>query len=823
MNELINTIPSSYRPHLAPILRGMQDIHGKFCNAQKNLAALRLHQTNDSWPSFIAGMHDPLGSIQMSKETRSPMSQSLTDAQNWFKNVKEEALIKVIALKEAKVEHLEKLYSPPSIRDRCSNELDKDWANLKKALGKFTEHDGSGQGIVIPGFFKSEFASAKELVSSWVAKSWDFTRIKSSKLSKELEKKKELAQQAAAAMDTSPDGETLMGTEAKAVPAALWQQNKPAGNKPGKDKVRVAKNSVPIATNSSLGKRKEPFFEEVPRGQHPEQTLRHKSQGLPQRRKKETNCEQRGIGSFCKLGKEEKEDFIRSCRCSVSTPSSIPREILDLTPGTALSIIQSRVPLTTVSNADIRNKLGPGVMPIPEKIDNFLLLAHRFLLPPVFNVSLPLESFSSLSTRIKWKVFFAQKQNSSRFLDKNPQYFIPKPETLAVPTTTPRWVEDMLDRGRMELINQLRAIPDSAKGSKVYPNYQSELKILRIWRNQNNLLELQSDKNLGTTIVSSKWYNEKLDALVSNNRDFIEIVDYHGKFIPVFHEIRRNENKHLPSEVKDFILASCNVQDIKSPRFHGLPNIHKNPWALRPIVPCHSYPLANGSKVLSHFLKLRVKECFRILESSQDLVRLLETIRIPSGKKYWLCTGDVVAMYPNIPRQRAHHILGEIARAACNEPEYVHLITKLAQWSDNYLVFEHKNRYFHQKEGLAVGIPAAPDVTNLYISYFENTFTHEFPLSKRYIDDVFCLVEADSKKAALEQVSKVHADGLTLTWSVEEKAVNFLNLTITCEAGYLSFKPYRKPLNSYERLPFTCAHPLHVKRAAFLGEVSRIL
>ena len=289
-------------------------------------------------------------------------------------------------------------------------------------------------------------------------------------------------------------------------------------------------------------------------------------------------------------------------------------------------------------------------MPIPEKIDNFLSLGHRFLLPPVFNVSLPLEACSSLSTRIKWKVFFAQKQNPSSFLDRNPQYRIPKPETLAVPATTPRWVEDMLDRGRTELVKQLRAIPDSAEGSMVYPNYQSELKILRNWRNQNNLLVFQSDKNLGSTIVSSKWCNEKLDALVLNNRDFTEITDYHGKFIPNFDDIRRCENKHLPSEVKDFILASCNVQEIKLPRFHGLPKIHKNPWALRPIVPYHSYPLANASKVLSHFLKLRVKECPWILESSQDLARLLETIRIPSDKKYWLCTGDVVAIYPNIPR-----------------------------------------------------------------------------------------------------------------------------------------------------------------------------
>ena len=230
------------------------------------------------------------------------------------------------------------------------------------------------------------------------------TWIKYSKLSKELEKKKKLAQQAADAMDTAPDRETLTETVAKAVAAALQQQNKPTGNKREKDKVRAAKRSAPIATNSSLGKRKEPWIEEVPRSKNPEQTLRHKSQGLPKCHKMETDCKQRGIGSLCNEGEDRKEEFVRSCHLSVSNPLSIPKEIVDVAPETAISIIQSRVPLTTVSKADIRIKLGPGVMPIPEKINNFLLLGQMFLLPPVFNVSLPLESFSSLSTRIKWKV-----------------------------------------------------------------------------------------------------------------------------------------------------------------------------------------------------------------------------------------------------------------------------------------------------------------------------------------------------------------------------------------------------------------------------------
>ena len=149
-------------------------------------------------------------------------------------------------------------------------------------------------------------------------------------------------------------------------------------------------------------------------------------------------------------------------------------------------------------------------------------------------------------------------------------------------------------------------------------------------------------------MVCAEWYNEKLDALVLNDSDFAKIIDYHGKFNPVFDEIRRCENKHLPQEINDVIHASCNIEDVKLPRFHGLPKIHKESRALRPIVPCHSYPLADASKVFSHLLKLRVRESRWILESSQELARLLEGIRIPSGNKYWLCTGDVVAMYPNI-------------------------------------------------------------------------------------------------------------------------------------------------------------------------------
>ena len=319
----------------------MQDIHRKFCNAQKNLATLRAHQKNGTWPSFLAGMNDPFASVQTAKEARSPLSQFLSDSQKWFRLQKEEALCKVIALKEAEVQSLENLYSPSVFRDRCSKELDNDWASLKNALGKFTEDDGSGQGITVPGFFKAEFSSAKELIPSWVAKCWYFTRIKSTKLSKELEWKTELAQQAADAMEIDSEKQTLQERVQKAVEAALRQQNKPAGKtKSRSNKVIPPQQYDPTTSNSSLGKRKEPYRDEA--CLYPEQTLRHqKSQGLQKRRKTETSIERTRIGSFPeeREGGQGKEDFIRSLSWSVNNPSSIPREILDLTPETALTII----------------------------------------------------------------------------------------------------------------------------------------------------------------------------------------------------------------------------------------------------------------------------------------------------------------------------------------------------------------------------------------------------------------------------------------------------------------------------------------------------
>ena len=97
------------------------------------------------------------------------------------------------------------------------------------------------------------------------------------------------------------------------------------------------------------------------------------------------------------------------------------------------------------------------------------------------------------------------------------------------------------------------------------------------------------------------------------------------------------------------------LEDFRWPQIHGIPKVHKQPLKIRPIVPCHSHTANHASKVLSRMLKSLLSKHETILESSHVLARELRDFKVPKDKKLWLCSGDVKAMYPNIPRKRAHN------------------------------------------------------------------------------------------------------------------------------------------------------------------------
>jgi hypothetical protein len=147
-------------------------------------------------------------------------------------------------------------------------------------------------------------------------------------------------------------------------------------------------------------------------------------------------------------------------------------------------------------------------------------------------------------------------------------------------------------------------------------------------------------------------------------------------------------------------------------------------------------------------LKPLLSEHKTIVESSHVLARTLYDFKVPKYKKIWLFSGNLKAMSPNIPRTRAHNHLLKLWHDFYESAEEVP-IRDLLNASNNFLFAEFQGRYFQQTDGLAMGIPAAPDVAQLYCAFEESNepaFKNEnILLFRYYIDDILVVLIADIK------------------------------------------------------------------------------
>src|SRR5205085_11947418 len=159
-------------------------------------------------------------------------------------------------------------------------------------------------------------------------------------------------------------------------------------------------------------------------------------------------------------------------------------------------------------------------------------------------------------------------------------------------------------------------------------------------------LVLPTDKNLGSAVVSREWYLEKcgdilrdrtsysrvmlteVDRLPNDKRSLIIWLARHGTWPGITEQQRKWLVHRLPNDEVDPYEGV--------PRFYGIPKIHKSPWKMRPIVPCHSAMQNPAAKVLSFLLKPIVQTQPYILEGSKQLAMRLDQLRLPPGKKVWI-------------------------------------------------------------------------------------------------------------------------------------------------------------------------------------------
>jgi hypothetical protein len=324
------------------------------------------------------------------------------------------------------------------------------------------------------------------------------------------------------------------------------------------------------------------------------------------------------------------------------------------------------------------------------------------------------------------------------------------------------------------------------------------------------------------------------------------------------HMVARRRVATSTGDLANFLVHKCTEDDagnieVSLPMFYGLIKIHKGPfhkWGIRPITPCHAVPQGPASETLSLILKSLLPRFDTIIQSTKELVREIRRLNMvqwglgPLMSKYktFIFTADISGFYTNVKLENVRTILPELLKQEFLGIEHsdlkVKFIMELFEVQQQDLVFKVVNngeeQFWEQHNGLAMGVAASPDIANLYAAYYEKfgLFTSSFIrnrclLFKRYIDDIFGVIVASSLDDAKRLLDEnITYPGLKVNWEVSHQSQVFLDLEIWKQSDprglVLGHKPYRKPFNNFERLPYTTGHEEPVLKAAYKSEVYRM-
>ena len=459
------------------------------------------------------------------------------------------------------------------------------------------------------------------------------------------------------------------------------------------------------------------------------------------------------------------------------------------------------------------------------------------------NKKLISDAYFEFMTRLRWRLKFAFEDKQEYY---DPDFDVRRP-VKSRPPKLPQYLEMGFVKGRVFVNNTIRNIPDEEPREGPHKSLAPKVHLVRKFLVDNDLVVTATDKNLGIAVSKRTWLIEKCLDILANANDYrplsiAEATRIQDQKCTLMSEAAEIADVYCIEEgsVGDFLRSKITVNGERhtTPRFYGIPKIHKQPVKMRPIIPCHSAIMNPAAKYVSKRLKPIIQSAPTIIHGTKDLAQKLSKLRLDPGRTWYIVTGDVVAFYPNIPLEQCLDIVHDmyvewyrdnvrIDLTAADEERF-RLFRRLLDVGNKELVTQFQDSFYLQLRGLAMGVADSPDLANLFGWFFERRARvleePSIPFYGRYIDDCLSIVYASSEQEAVDIVAnRIVFDGCTIEWNASSYGAPFLDMFLyRDESNLLQHMPYRKSGNHQERIPWISHHPLDVKRGTFIGEMSRM-
>jgi hypothetical protein len=389
-------------------------------------------------------------------------------------------------------------------------------------------------------------------------------------------------------------------------------------------------------------------------------------------------------------------------------------------------------------------------------------------------------------------------------------------------------IDNFLCNNQLDVPNQIsdfftRSTSISSFPLSSYTTSTSPWHRLKFFLQQNNLLLTPADKTHHLVIWPLSTYLEEFNLHLLDTTTYTQITPQHATDI---------QNCLIQTVKQASLFFNDSTLFVASPKpryFYLLPKIQKplNLWRIpffhpkcRPIISdVTSCTFKLSKRLLSYTQRLEHK-LSTVALSSLNIVSFFEhnpTLQptfnnFSNHPNLVLATCDVESLFTKIPLDNLLSLLNHNLPSVCSNPDECSTILSFLHSIITNNTFFGRGQFYLQKIGLAMGACMSSSLANIYLGFLESRILRHFSppvlLYKRYMDDIFILI--NNEQNLLETfLSFLHNTfNLTITSSSSPSQVTFLDLRVHIYPHHFDVTffsktniPFRLPLHSDKRPP----------------------
>ena len=276
-----------------------------------------------------------------------------------------------------------------------------------------------------------------------------------------------------------------------------------------------------------------------------------------------------------------------------------------------------------------------------------------------------------------------------------------------------------LDQGKAEeLRGETKAILKNIRPPRPNISKKEEKAIQELRKDQSKIV-LTTDKGVVMVVLEKEDYIRKSEDLLKKNTYRELTADptnkYKNKLISLFKTTKSQGGINNTTYRRLYPTGAV------SPKYYGLPKIHKPGVPLRPIISSRGSATYETAKELANIIKPLVGRSPHHVMNNKDFLENIKDIKLQPDE--CMISFDVSALFTSIPIDPAIDTIRKQLEEDQDLKERTSMtvdhIISLLEFCLKNTYFSFQGRYYEQTEGAAMGSPISPLVATIYMEEFE--------------------------------------------------------------------------------------------------------